>query len=316
MAQSDRREIIFAAKIARGGFRHHALTTGQRMNAEKTNYDLLYNPRLTVPDHQQIFARWERDSERARAGLESYLDVPYGPTEAEKLDLFRAQGESLGLLMYIHGGYWRSLDKKGFSFIAPALAKSGITVAVPNYALCPAVQVEDIVMQMVQACAWLYRNGDNFGAPVHRLFVCGHSAGGHLAAMTLCCQWPKYAPDLPKKVVSAALSISGLYDLTEIVKVPSVNGDVRLTAKSATKVSPAFIPPATDAPLLTAVGGKENEGFHIQNALIAKRWGRARSADVPCPGENHFTILDQLCKPESGLFRTVLQMMELGAGPA
>jgi arylformamidase len=284
------------------------------MNA-KTNYDLLYNPRLVVPDHQQIFARWESESEQARASLGSYLDVPYGPTETEKLDLFRAQGKSRGLLMYIHGGYWRSLDKKNFSFVAPALVRSGITVAVPNYALCPAVQVEDIVMQMVQACAWLYRNGDNFGAPVHRLFVCGHSAGGHLAAMMLCCHWPKYAPDLPKKIVSAALSISGLYDLTEIVKVPSINSDVRLTAKSATKVSPAFMPPATNAPFFTAVGGKENEGFHIQNALIAKKWGRARSADVACPGENHFTILDQLCKRESSLFSAVVQMMGSGEHP-
>jgi len=285
------------------------------MNAEETNYELLYNPRLVVPDHQLIFDRWETESERARADIEGYLDVPYGSAESEKLDLFRAQGRSRGLLMFIHGGYWRSLDKKRFSFVAPALAKARITVAVPNYALCPAVQVEDIVMQMVQACAWLYRNGGNFGAPMHRLFVCGHSAGGHLAAMMLCCLWPKYAPDLPKKVVSGALSISGLYDLTEIVKVPSVNDDVRLTAKSATKVSPAFMPPATDAPFYTAVGGRENEGFHIQNALIAKKWGRARSADVPCPDDNHFTILDQLCRPESSLFSAVLQLMEARNDP-
>lgn len=285
------------------------------MNAEKTDYELLYNPRLVVPDHPQIFDRWGRSSERARASLEGYLDVPYGPAEAEKLDLFRAQGRSRGLLMYIHGGYWRSLDKKRFSFVAPALVKAGITVAIPNYALCPAVQVENIVMQMVQACAWLYRNGANFGAPAHRLFVCGHSAGGHLAAMLLCCQWPRYAPDLPTKVVSSALSISGLYDLTEIVKVPSINNDVRLTVKSAVKVSPAFMPPATDAPFYTAVGGSENEGFHIQNALIARKWGKARRADVPCPRENHFTILDELCRPESSLFGAVLRMMDFEEDP-
>src|SRR6266581_3996362 len=232
------------------------------MNADKTDYDLLYNPRLVVEDYQAIFDRWEKDSERARARLEGYLDVPYGTTEAEKLDIFPAHGKSRALLMFIHGGYWRSLDKKRFSFVAPALVEAGITVAVPNYALCPAVQVEDIVMQMVQACAWLYRNGGNFGTPADRLYLCGHSAGGHLAA---------------------------------IVKVPSVNCDVRLDERSALKVSPAFLPPATDAPLATAVGGDENEGFHIQNRLIGERWGNARREDVPCPGENHFTVLDQLC---------------------
>src|SRR5207342_2533146 len=113
----------------------------------------------------------------------------YGPAQTETLDIFRAKGRSRGLLMYIHGGYWRSLDKKRFSFLAPALADAGITVAVVDYALCPAVQVADIVMQMVQASAWLYRNGENFGAPAGRLAVCGHSAGGHLAAMMLACQW-------------------------------------------------------------------------------------------------------------------------------
>ncbi len=281
------------------------------MNAGGTNYDLLYNPRLVVSGFERIFERWERDSERARASLEGYLDVPYGATDAEKLDIFKPRGESRGLLMYIHGGYWRSLDKKRFSFVAPALVQAGITVAIPNYALCPAVQVEDIVMQMVQACAWLYRNGANFGAPANRLHLCGHSAGGHLAAMMLACLWPKYSPDLPKQVVAAALSISGLYDLTEIVKVPSVNGDVRLTEKAALRVSPASMPPATDAPLYTAVGEKENEGFHIQNRLIAEKWGKVRRADIPCPGANHFTVLDQLCYPGSGLFRAVLKMMSL-----
>jgi len=211
--------------------------------------------------------------------------------------------------MYIHGGYWRSLDKKRFSFVAPALAKAGITVAVPDYALCPAVQVEDIVMQMVQACAWLYRNAENFGAPANRLHLCGHSAGGHLATMMLCCRWPDYSPDLPKKVVGAAMSISGLYDLGEIVKVPSVNCDVHLDERSALKASPAFLPPATDAPLYTAVGGEENEGFHMQNRLIGDKWGKLRKTDIPCPGKNHFTVLDQVSDPESGLFKSMLEMM-------
>jgi arylformamidase len=164
-------------------------------------------------------------------------------------------------------------------------------------------------MQMVQACAWLYRNGGNFGAPSGRLNVCGHSAGGHLAAMMLCCLWSKYSVDLPQKVVSAAFSISGLYDLTEIVKVPSVNCDVRLTEKSALKASPAFLPPATDAPFYTAVGSEENEGFHIQNRLIAKKWGKVLRADIPCPGANHFTVLDQLCNPGTDLFSSVVNMV-------
>ena len=281
------------------------------MNAEHTNFDLLYNPRLTVKEFPQIVERWQRDSEKARARLEGYLDVPYGADASEKLDIFRARGASKGLLMFVHGGYWRGFDKKDFSFVAAAFCEAGITVAVPNYALCPAVQVSDIVMQMVQAGAWLYRNGGNFGAPGARLHVCGHSAGGHLAAMMLACLWPVYARDLPKKVVRAALSLSGVYDLRDIVKAPSINGDVRLTERSALQASPAFLPPATDAPLYTAVGEEEDEGFHIQNRIIAEKWKSVHAGNIVCAGDNHFTALDRLATPGSPLFQCVLRMMEI-----
>ncbi len=279
------------------------------MNSDRTNYDLLYNPRLTVPEFPQIQERWQRASEEARAALDAYLDVPYGPGENETLDIFRAQGQSRGLLMFIHGGYWRSSDKSALSFIAPALTKAGITVAIPNYSLCPKVQVKDIVMQMVQASAWIYRNGVNFGAPWERLFLCGHSAGGHLAAMMLCCLWPTYSAGLPRKLIQGAMSVSGLYDLRDIVKAGSVNVDVRLTEKTALEVSPAFMPPASDAPLYTAVGERENEGFHIQNRLIAENWKRIHKAEFICADENHFTMLDQFANPNSRLFGALLGMM-------
>jgi arylformamidase len=102
------------------------------MDADKTNYDLLYNPRLVVKDYQEIFDRWGKHSERARASLDCYLDVPYGSSEAEKMDIFRAQGKSRGLLIYIHGGYWRSLDKKRFSFVAPALGRGARLRSLPR----------------------------------------------------------------------------------------------------------------------------------------------------------------------------------------
>jgi arylformamidase len=292
--------------VAHGG----AAVGAPAVAAETADYDFLYNPRLVVQHYQAIFDRWDKESQRARARLDGYLDVPYGADGAQSLDVFRAIGPSRALLIYIHGGYWRSLDKALFSFLAPSLVREGVTVAIPNYALCPSVQVADIVMQIVQACAWLHRNGTNFGAPEHRVFICGHSAGGHLAAMMLACVWPQYSLDLPRKVIRGALSISGLYDLTEIVKVPSVNSDVRLDEMSALKVSPVFLPPATDAPLYTAVGGEENQGFRLQNELIGRAWYSVRRRDIPCPGDNHFTVLDRLCDSNSPLFRSILEMTD------
>ncbi len=279
------------------------------MKPGKLDYDLLYNPRVLVSDFQEYFDTWGRQSARARATLDCYLDIPYGETAAETVDIFRAEGASRGLLMFIHGGYWRGLDKKDFSFVAPALVKAGITVAVPNYALCPSVAVPDIVMQMVQASAWLYRNGGNFGAPANRLHVVGHSAGGHLTAMMLAALFPVYSPDLPQKVVQGGLSISGIHDLRDMVRFKTINVDVRLDEKTAIKASPAFMPPATDAPFYTAVGTAENEGFHMQKRLIMKSWKKVHKGDISCPGDNHFSVVNQLATAGSPIFRTVMRMM-------
>ncbi len=274
-----------------------------------SRHDLLYNPRFSVPEFTSISKRWEESSRQARGSLDCYLDVAYGNSPSERMDVFRSQGPSRATLLFIHGGYWRAQDKAGYSFLAPELTRAGITLAVPNYALCPNVEVRDIVIQMVQACAWIYRNASNFGAPENKLYLCGHSAGGHLSAMMLTCLWPVYSADLPVKVVRGALSISGLFDLREIVRTPSINTDVRLTRSSALAVSPAFLPPATDAPLHLAVGAKETGGFHAQHRIISSSWKRNLGVDLVCPGDNHFTVLENLEKPDSALFKSLLRML-------
>ena len=281
------------------------------MNASPSRYDLLYNPRYSVTDFPLIGARWSESSIRSRLRNDCYLDVPYGHGASEKMDIFLAKGPSKGLLVFIHGGYWRAQDKSGYSFLADAITAAGITLAIPNYALCPTVEVRNIVMQMVQCLAWLYRNGGNFGAPADKLFACGHSAGGHLAAMMLACLWPDFAPDLPDDLVKSGFAISGLYDLREIVKVPSINADVGLTRSSAATVSPALLRPPGIARLYMAVGEKETGGFHEQQRIMARRWEAAIASNLYCPDDNHFTVLDNLQCPQSTLFALLMQMMEI-----
>ena len=141
---------------------------------------------------------------------------------ARRLDLFpTAAADSAPLFVFIHGGYWRSLDKSDTSFVAPALAQAGLTVVVPNYALCPSVTIEQITMQMVKAVAWTYRNATLYGGNPKRVYVGGHSAGGHLAVMMALCDWPTYAKGLPRDLVKGVLAISGLYDLEPVSRCRS-----------------------------------------------------------------------------------------------
>lgn len=272
-------------------------------------WEAQYNNRAAFPDSQQYFDRWAARSAETRAAVRCHLDVPYGTHAMEKMDIFVPKGASRACLMFIHGGYWRALDKREHSFVAAELVKQGVTVAVANHALCPTVTVEDIVRQILQACAWLYRNAFNFGAPSGGVYVSGHSAGGHLTAMAMAALFPVFQRDLPKKVVRGGLAISGLYDLRDIVNVPSINTDVRLDPAQAAKVSPLAYPPATDAPLYLAVGGKELPPFRDQQSALAAKWKKVVAAELPCPNDHHFSILDGLADPSSALFKGAMRMV-------
>ena len=281
------------------------------MNApEKLSLSQLYNNRELVPGHPQFLARWAESSARVRGTLNAHLDLAYGDMPGEKLDLFPAPKSDGTCLMFIHGGYWRALDKRDHSFLAPALVKAGVSVAVVNYDLCPKVTIEQIVQQMLRAGRWLWLNAGRHGINPDRLYVAGHSAGGHLTAMMMSALWPAFDHALPKDLFKGGLAISGLYDLRPMLEVDWLNGDLRLDAESALKVSPAFMPPATRAPVMTCVGGSESSEFLRQNALLGERWRAVFAGDIAMPGRNHFSVLDGLAEPTSPLFGGALRLMK------
>jgi len=276
-----------------------------------TELDLQYNPRTTVANFQEYFDRAEARSIEALPGLDGYVDVSYGPHEAQKLDVFRARGESKAVLMFIHGGYWRALDKRFYNFLAPAFTQAGVTFANVNYALCPTVTIEEIVRQVLQAGAWLHRNASNFGGNPQQLYVAGNSAGGHLTAMMLAAIWPVFSPDLPKKLFQAGLSISGVHDLRPLAGAAFLKPQVNFDLAVARRCSPVLMPPATDAKLWTSVGGAEPQAFQYQNAALGKEWKRVFAGDIKMPGENHFSIIEKLGDPYSPLFKGALRMMSV-----
>jgi arylformamidase len=279
--------------------------------ADAASLARLYNNRELVPDHAKYLARWAEDSEIARSRMTSHLDLRYGDMPGETLDLFPARKGDGSCLMFIHGGYWRSLDKRDFSWLAPALVDGGISLAVVNYDLCPKVSMEEIVRQMLRASRWLWLHAEDYGMDQDRLYVAGHSAGGHLTAMLMCALWPIFDARLPKDVWKGGLSISGLHDLRPIVQVGWLNADLKLDDTSAAALSPAFMPPATRAPVMTCVGGRESSEFLRQNGLLRGHWRSAFAGDIAMPGYHHFSVVDGLADHASPLYQGLRKLMKL-----
>jgi len=282
------------------------------MNApDKLSLSQLYNNRELVPEHPQFLARWAESSARARSTMTCYLDRAYGEQPGETVDIFPARKGDGSCMMFIHGGYWRALDKKDFSFLAPAWVDAGVSLAVVNYELCPRVTMDEIVRQMLRASRWLWLNAEEYGMDQDRLYVAGHSAGGHLAAMLMCALWPVFDRTLPKDLWKGGLAISGVYDLRPLMEVEWLNGDLRLDAAAALRLSPAFLPPATRAAVMTCVGGDESSEFHRQNALLGERWRAASAGDIAMPGRHHFSVIDGLAEQKSALFAGARRLMKL-----
>jgi arylformamidase len=268
-----------------------------------------YNARAAIREHPQIFARWAEQGAAARRLRACEVDLKYGPLDVERLDIFHAHQADAPLLVFIHGGYWRSLDKSDFSWIAPPLLQHGVAVALTNYGLAPQTSIEDIVRQQLKALAWLYHNAERLRFNPDRIVVAGHSAGGHLTAMMMAALWQQFDSTLPSGLVKAGLAISGLFDLRPLVKAPFVNVDLQLDLKRARALSPIEMPSATSAALITAVGALESSEFKRQSTEFGARWSTNLARHLELPHANHLTVCDELANPGSPLFDAMLELI-------
>src|SRR5919202_1812750 len=184
------------------------------------DYEAEYDNRARVPEHAAITEAYAE------------LDIAYGPSERQRLDLFWPDApEPAGLAVFVHGGYWQRNARDGFSHMARGANAHGIAVAVPGYDLCPAVTVDDIVNQIRACCRFLWQR---FGK---RLVVAGHSAGGHLAAAMVATDWPALDATLPADLVPAGLTISGVFELAPLTRT-SINDALGLDEAAARAASP------------------------------------------------------------------------------
>lgn len=271
--------------------------------------DAQYNNGLRVPDVDAILARWQQRAAEARDAL-AFTSVAYGDDPTESLDLFAAEDApaSAPLLVFVHGGYWRSLSKRDFSWIASPYVAAGIHVAVVDYGLAPRYPLETIVRQSLAAIAHLWLNAASLGIDPDAIVVAGHSAGGHLTAMMLAARWPDYDPRLPADLLRGGVAISGLYDLEPVLHTPYLNRDLQLTPERVAPLSPLYMTPATDAPLITAVGGDESDEFRRHDREIGIAWADCLREDVPLPGADHFVACERFAQPGERLFEATVDL--------
>lgn len=227
------------------------------------------------------------------------LDLAYGDKDRERLDLFLPEGQSRGLVVFVHGGYWMESDKSWWSHLAAGCTRSGYAVAMPSYSLCPSVRIAQISAQVaaaVDVAAGLV------AGPVH---LAGHSAGGHLVARIL--SNTSALPEATARRVGNVVSISGLHDLRPLMRT-DLNDTLHLDACEALEESPALLTPRPGARLVCWVGGAERAEFRRQSALLANIWGGlgAETASYEDPDRHHFDVLDGLLDPRHPLTRTLL----------
>jgi arylformamidase len=274
---------------------------------DKQALDSQYNNRARVPEFEQIMQQWEGNSESLRQRAQFHADIAYGPHPREILDIFPAGQPGAPVQAFIHGGYWRSLEKRLFHFIAESFLDHDITYVAVSYPLAPQATMDEIVASCRKSIVWLYQNMAQYNGDPHRIYISGHSAGGHLVAMLMATEWSVLAADLPPDPIKGGCAISGLFNLIP-VQLTYVNEDLRMDEAMARRNSPVFLLPSCRSPLIVTVGGAESEEYLTQSQELESAWSQQGLPITPLvvPGANHFSILDHLVNPDSPLRRVIL----------
>lgn len=260
-----------------------------------------------IPSYIELFVT---ESDRARQELPCSLDVRFGPTLDETVDVFPSNKANSPVIVFIHGGYWRAHSSKEFSLVARGLTAHGITVVVSNYSLCPKVTIAEITRQSRAVIAWLHREAASYNADPNRIFVCGHSAGAQQGAMLATTDW-RGEYDLPDNTIKGGILISGIYDLRPL-RYSWIQPTLLLTHEIIMQQSPCFNIPVSGPPLLVTFGGQEPAEFHRQSETYFDGWQTQQ-----LPGEllvqtdkDHFSILEGLLYADDPFCRTIIDFMK------
>lgn len=263
--------------------------------------------------------KWQAQSEQARASISCELDIAYGPTAGQKLDIFRPAGAGPApVQIYIHGGYWASNDKNVCSYTALGLTRLGFLTVVVNYDLVPKVRIGDQVDQLRAALVWVWENIARHGGDRDRIGIIGHSAGGQLAMMLAATDFSQRAPDLPSDAVKSFVCLSGVYEM-EPIRLSKTNEILNLTPDEVPPLSPIRLKPwLRPACVLLVAGGQEGDEYPRQAADMAAAWS-AHLPDIRAevlPAYNHFSIRAALAESDSETCKRVMRTYAKSSEPA
>ena len=263
---------------------------------DRPTLDAAYNNRAAVPRYGAIAEERRRRSDQLRNTLPMQADLRYGDAPRQRLDFFPAAAGA-PVFVFIHGGYWQTNDKEPSTFLVEGPLARGFSVALVEYTLAPQAQLDAIVAEISSALDWLAANASALGAGP-RLYVGGHSAGGHLAAMML-----------GHRSVAGVLAISGLFDL-EPIRLCYLNEKLRLSEDSARRNSPYRHIPKTAPALAISVGAAELSELVRQSAEYAQALQAAGLAAryLPLADHDHFTVLDELARPGGALCEALCEL--------
>ncbi|MFI5131236.1 MAG: alpha/beta hydrolase [Chitinophagales bacterium] len=288
--------------------------------------DRQYNNRLQVPDFARHLDRWESLSRQTEKEFSSIRDISYGKLLREKLDIYPSPQPLSKTLIFIHGGYWHKSGKEDVQFIAKAFRAYNITIVLINYPLAPAVSIDQLSTSCREAVNWVYKNISAFNGDPDQLYVAGHSAGGHLAAMLLTTAPitpASYLPagghgregedrfDLAPDVIKGVCTISGLFNLIPIY-LSDINQALNMDKATALRNSPVNLLPATQCPLAITVGRNETDEFLDQSNELYARWKESIPVKMlQIEGLNHYSILETMLDPVSSLHKVVRGVMKI-----
>jgi len=260
-------------------------------------------------DLPALLRRYAALGARTREELPCRLGLSYGPTRAETLDFFPA-APGAPVLVFVHGGYWRLGSARDVSMLARGPLAHGIAVALTDYALCPAVTIDEITRQSRAAVAWLWHNADTLGIDRNRIVIAGHSAGGQQVGMLLATDWPGQY-DLPPDIVKGAIAVSGLFDLRPL-RHSWLQPKIQLDAGIIERQSPLLHIPDRGPPLVLTCGGTESPEFHRQSKDYLAAW-QARGLPgsfVEQPDANHFVAVESLVEPDGLLTKVTKELID------